>query len=131
MTIIAPGMPQPPEPAPRPVRRRPAASGHERLTVGVVFVHGIGSQRPGETLLDWSRPLIRVLTEWRIAHGLSPDPVVSGDIDFSGATRPTIELDIPASPAGATGDEPAAAQRWILDRSLVGVAGPATEPRAR
>lgn len=113
MTIIAPGMPQPPEPAPRPARRR-APAGHERVTVGVVFVHGIGSQRPGETLLDWSRPLIRVLTEWRIAHGLPPDPVTSGDVDFSGATRPTIELDIPTAPATDPGDAPAAAQRWVL-----------------
>jgi hypothetical protein len=78
-----------------------------------VFVHGIGSQRPGETLLDWSRPLIRLLTEWRIARGLPPDPVVTSDVDFSGATPPSIELAIPAGPVGAE-DEPAPPQRWVL-----------------
>ena len=30
-------------------------------TTGVIFVHGIGSQKPGETLLQWSTPLIEVL----------------------------------------------------------------------
>ena len=27
-----------------------------------------------ETLLDWSRPLIKLLTEWRTARGLPPVP---------------------------------------------------------
>jgi hypothetical protein len=78
-----------------------------------VFVHGIGSQRPGETLLDWSRPLIKLLTEWRTAHGLPPDPVITSDVDFSGASLPTIELAIPAGPVGPN-DEPTPAQRWIM-----------------
>lgn len=117
MTIIAPGMPQAPlstpPPGPRPRRRRAAAGAEDRLTVGIVFVHGIGSQRPGETLLDWSRPLIRLLTEWRTAHGLAPDPVVTSDVDFSGASQPTIELEIPAGPVGPD-DDPAVPQRWIM-----------------
>ena len=116
MTIIAPSMPQEPrtEPPPQP-RRRPRAAAKDGAgpTVGIVFVHGIGSQRPGETLLDWSRPLIKLLTEWRTAHGLPPDPVVTSDVDFSGASLPTIELAIPAGPVGPS-DEPAPAQRWIM-----------------
>jgi hypothetical protein len=115
MTIIAPGSPQVPAAAPgsRPRRSRSGASADDTLTVGIVFVHGIGTQRPGETLLDWSRPLIRLLTEWRIARGLPPDPVVSSDVDFSGATPPSVELAIPAAPAGPE-DVSAPAQRWIL-----------------
>jgi hypothetical protein len=126
MTIIAPGGPRAPQPTPAASTTlgpgvRPTARGRRRAetrpdrstTVGIVFVHGIGSQRPGETLLDWSRPLIRLLTEWRIAHDLPPDPVVASDIDFTGASLPSIELAIPAGPVGAD-DEPAATQRWIL-----------------
>ena len=116
MTIIAPSMPQAPpaEPPPRPRRRaRAEAKDGAGPTVGIVFVHGIGSQRPGETLLDWSRPLIRLLAEWRTAHGLPPDPIVTSDVDFSGASLPTIELAIPAGPVGPD-DDPEPAQRWIM-----------------
>lgn len=126
MTIIAPKSAQPPArhpetppasetapvlAAPQTAEIVPAAAPPER--VGVVFVHGIGSQQPGETLLDWSRPLIVTLTDWRIAHGLPPDPVVETSIDFSGASLPTIEIDVPATPGGGD-SEPAAAQRWVL-----------------
>lgn len=118
MTIIAPGAPLfdraaasiAPEPEPGPSSAQPEAP----LRVGIVFVHGIGSQRPGETLLDWSRPLIKLLTDWRIAQGLPPDPVVTTDIDFSGATQPTIELDIPAGPARSGDPTGAGPQRWLL-----------------
>ena len=123
MTIIAPTAPQgpplgapPSEPPARPRRARAARSEARESgspPIGIVFVHGIGSQRPGETLLDWSRPLIRLLSEWRTAHGLPPDPVITSDIDFSGASLPTIELDIPAGSVGPD-DDPAPARRWIM-----------------
>jgi len=32
---------------------------------GVVFVHGIGTQTPSETFLDWSGPIVELLTDWR------------------------------------------------------------------
>ena len=126
MTIIAPKSAQPParhpetppaaELAPALAATAPAelvapATPPERI--GVVFVHGIGSQQPGETLLDWSRPLIVALTDWRIAHGLPPDPVVETSIDFSGASLPTIEIDVPATTGGGD-SEAAPAQRWVL-----------------
>ncbi|HEY6056551.1 MAG TPA: hypothetical protein VIV06_00890 [Candidatus Limnocylindrales bacterium] len=106
MTVIAPRSAPLATPPPSTEPSPPAR-------VGVVFVHGIGGQLPGETLLDWSRPLIKALGEWRTAHGLPPDPVVESAVDFSGATLPTIEIDVPAAPAGPT-DEPAAPQRWLL-----------------
>ncbi len=118
MTIIPPGTPQVTRATVAPVEKAErgisVAPDEDVLRVGIVFVHGIGSQRPGETLLDWSRPLIKLLTEWRTARGLPPDPVVTSDIDFSGATQPTIELDIPAGPVGSGGATVADAQRWIL-----------------
>ena len=80
----------------------------------MVFVHGIGSQKPGETLLDWSRPIIKVLREWRQGHGHPPDPVVATRIDFAGARIPIIELDIPAIGPRAHDNDEHAPQRWLL-----------------
>ena len=83
---------------------------------GVVFVHGIGSQKPAETLLQWSAPIIEVLTAW---HGKLPteppdpgprDPVLRATIDFS-STLPTISLRVPA----ATTDGVAHPEReWLM-----------------
>lgn len=84
---------------------------------GVVFVHGIGSQKPAETLLQWSAPIIEVLTAW---HGNLPtvppdpgprDPVLRATIDFS-STLPTISLRVPAA---TTGDEVVHPEReWLM-----------------
>jgi hypothetical protein len=76
----------------------PAAPAHveqDPNRVGVVFVHGIGTQQPAETFLDWSRPIVKLLTAWRADRGLSPDPVVRSQFAFSGASQPYLELDIP------------------------------------
>ena len=35
---------------------------------GVVFVHGIGTQTPGETFLDWSGAIVELLADWREAR---------------------------------------------------------------
>ena len=35
---------------------------------GVLFVHGIGTQPPAETFLDWSAPIVELLTDWRAAR---------------------------------------------------------------
>src|SRR5919198_5376968 len=105
------------EPAkPRRLRRPGLGAGAEPerpRRIGVVFVHGIGSQRPGETLLDWSRPIIKALTEWIAAHRATPDagdrehidpstardPVDTSHVDFSGSQLPIIEIDVPATTA--------------------------------
>jgi len=149
MTIIAPGGPRAPEPTTAAVPAAPTSGGRaspagrraetrpdRSTTVGIVFVHGIGSQRPGETLLDWSRPLIRLLTEWRIAHDLPPDPMVASDIDFTGATLPSIELAIPAGPVGSEAEACAAHTRTTMTAastpligSLPPVAGARRRPR--
>jgi hypothetical protein len=89
--------PQPPSsrsmapPPPGPDARPPSPD-----RVGVVFVHGIGTQTPSETFLDWSKPIVKLLTTWRAEQpGLTPDPVVRSEFTFSGATPPFLELDIP------------------------------------
>ena len=84
---------------------------------GVVFVHGIGSQKPAETLLEWSAPLIEVLTAWHRRQPPIPgdsrprDPVLRAAIDFSSA-MPTIALDIPESIGPDGTIHPA--REWLL-----------------
>ena len=79
-------------------------SGIARRT-GVVFVHGIGTQGPGETFLDWSGPIVELLTDWReaeaAAHPTDPgaeridDPVWRAEFTFNAASPPYLELSIP------------------------------------
>ena len=86
-------------------------------TTGVIFVHGIGSQKQGETLLQWSAPIIEVITDWKRWFVRRPelvrDPVEAARIDFSD-DRPTIDLSIPAASVGGR-EFPEA--RWILTES--------------
>jgi hypothetical protein len=83
---------------------------------GVVFVHGIGSQKPAETLLQWSAPMIEVLTAWRRrvrgpGDSGPDDPVLRAAIDFS-SPFPTIELGIPRTIAPDGTVHPA--REWLL-----------------
>jgi len=93
----------------------PAGPGGGRT--GVVFVHGIGSQQPAETLLQWSAPLIEVLTAWHRHRAAAPgdtspaDPVLRAAIDFS-SSFPTIALGIPATTAPDGTVHPA--REWLL-----------------
>ena len=63
--------------------------------IGVVFVHGIGTQPACETFLDWSGSIVKVLGDWREAHGFGPDPVRRCEYDLSGARLPILEVDVP------------------------------------
>lgn len=78
--------------------------------VGIVFVHGIGTQRAGETFLDWSRPIIELLGEWlqsRHRDAKPVDPVIRSRFSFHPATPPILELGIPP----ANGRKEA---RWLI-----------------
>jgi hypothetical protein len=94
-----------------------AAPGSSIARTGVVFVHGIGSQQPAETLLQWSAPIIEVLTAWhrQFPHGPDDpdprDPVRRATIDFS-STLPTISLRVPSAttPDGVVHPE----SEWLL-----------------
>src|SRR5688572_33457349 len=46
---------------------------------GVVFVHGIGTQAPGETFLDWSGQIVELLTDWRAAAAGTASPAPDAD----------------------------------------------------
>ena len=47
---------------------RPTAS-PPRCTLGVLFVHGIGEQREGDTLIAFGEPLVAWMREWIGGHG--------------------------------------------------------------
>ena len=85
----------------------PEADAGKPPRTGIVVVHGIGSQQPAETLLQWTAPLIEVLTAWRALDreddrrsfpppekGRPDDPVKAAAIDFH-SPFPTISLHIP------------------------------------
>src|SRR5512141_2757972 len=75
--------------------------------VGVIYVHGIGTQKQAETFLDWSGPVVELLADWRIDHGFDVDPVRISQFSFSGGALPYLELDVPAFAAHE-------AQTWIV-----------------
>ena len=92
---------------------------------GVVVIHGIGPQLAGQTLLDWTRPIITVLGDAVAADAagtagngglLAPpdpdaggitDPVYKSNIDFSGETFPVLQVRVPRR-ADETDEEKAA-----------------------
>ena len=78
--------------------------------VGVVVIHGIGTQKPGETLLSWAHSLLRVVNAWAGATPGVPhsnDHALTADIDLSGGTRPWVAIDVPPTPDHAK-------QTWLL-----------------
>ena len=83
----------------------PLPPGIARRT-GVVFVHGIGTQTPSETFLDWSGPIVELLTDWRADQAARTppdpdtdrldDPVWRAEFTFSAASPPYLEVAVPA-----------------------------------
>ena len=74
---------------------------------GVLFVHGIGTQPPAETFLDWSAPIVELLTDWRAARDGAPsavpastdridDPVWRAEFSLAAASPPYLEIVVPA-----------------------------------
>ena len=82
---------------------------------GVLFVHGIGTQPPAETFLDWSAPIVELLTDWRAARDGAPrtaapadtdridDPVWRAEFSLAAASPPYLEIVVPAH-GGHPGD---------------------------
>ena len=80
--------------------------------VGVVFVHGIGSQEQGEILRDWGGAIARVLIDFRVAAGTDGDPVLATQLDPTAPGRIFVELQLPESTdaQGAAAPE----EHWLL-----------------
>jgi hypothetical protein len=83
--------------------------------VGVVFVHGIGSQNAGEILLEWSGAIVRALAQLRLQAGAPVDPVVTTQLDPSGGRDLFIELAYPET-LGPNG-ETVPAEHWVLSEA--------------
>jgi hypothetical protein len=75
---------------------------------GVVFVHGIGTQAPTETFLDWAGPIVELLADWRAdqarqnetvdpepAADRVDDPVWRAEFTFNAASPPYLEIAVP------------------------------------
>jgi hypothetical protein len=74
---------------------------------GVLFVHGIGTQPPAETFLDWSAAIVELLTDWRAARDSVPsatpassdridDPVWRAEFSMAAASPPYLEIVVPS-----------------------------------
>lgn len=72
-------------------------TGPEVPHVGIVFVHGIGSQAPGETLLDWGGAIIGLLLDVRVAQQSAGDPVIACELDPAPNKSRYVELQLPAA----------------------------------
>lgn len=80
--------------------------------VGIVFVHGIGQQAAGETLLDWGSKIIALLLDARAILGATGDPVIDSQLDPGESHSPYIELQLPkaTNPEGQEVPE----QHWVM-----------------
>lgn len=103
-TPLTPGPPGQAAPTAVGRARRPRADPDK---IGVVLIHGIGTQKASETFLDWTRPVVALLADWRREHGFDVDPVRRSQYSFSGASLPFLEIDIPE-----LDDHPA--QTWVV-----------------
>jgi hypothetical protein len=92
--------------------------------VGIVVIHGIGPQLAGQTLLDWTRPIIELVSDWREVHRaelVTPpnerfvnDPVLKANIDFSGETFPTVQVVVPGIRTADPDDPRSKPRRWVF-----------------
>jgi hypothetical protein len=80
--------------------------------VGIAFVHGIGSQAPGETLLDWGGAIIGLLLDVRVAQHATGDPVIACDLDPGPGKSRYIELQLPAATSSDGTKIPE--QHWVM-----------------
>ena len=78
--------------------------------VGIVFVHGIGAQEPGETLLDWGGAIAGLLLDIRLAEDTAADPVISCDLDPAPSKSRFIELQLP----GVASDGETTEEHWVM-----------------
>jgi hypothetical protein len=103
-TLLTPARPQPAETR---AGRKARAAPTDPDRVGVVLIHGIGTQAAAETFLDWTRPIVDLLADWRREHAFDVDPVRRSQFSFNGGSLPFLEIDIPE-----VAEHPA--QTWVF-----------------
>src|SRR5687768_5478 len=102
----------------RPATEWPADEPRRIPSTGVIFVHGIGTQPPRETLLNWANPIVEMLAEWRREYDeridsdrtIGEDPVDSAGIERADGwdERAWVRVAIPEI------DDDHPARTWLL-----------------
>src|SRR5437867_7425706 len=87
--------------------------------VGIVFVHGIGSQPQTATLREFAQPLIDWLSVWHRARGLEGFGATSADLSYGGALLgpARLRLQLPAYVTPPADGQPSVthpARTWVL-----------------
>lgn len=90
---------------------------HAGPHTGVLFVHGIGQQLPGETLRDWGTPIVRAISDVRLERGLAADPVVSARLHPEEGRGLYLELEAPGPPPTPDEPGPQLPQHWVLSEA--------------
>ena len=89
--------------------------------VGILFVHGIGQQTPGDTLIAFGEPLMRWVRRWiERRHDVSKDPRGELQILRSALSEPVLQAGEPAHllfEGRRTDRDPPLASRWLLAES--------------
>lgn len=90
----------------------PAEAPSKPETVGVVFVHGVGSQRKGDALREFGTPLVDWVEEWHRSRGLE------SKVTWAELTQPGepahAALVLPACPNHDPAEPDYPGQRWML-----------------
>jgi hypothetical protein len=98
---------------------------------GIVLIHGVGRQKAGETLLNWTRPIVRAVGDAAqadanlppgeqrlkpLAHDPRPvsDPVFRASIDFSGETFPVVQVRVAGRTDVPEADPRSRERRWLF-----------------
>jgi hypothetical protein len=127
-----PAIPAPPAEAYDEARRKAAADKPDKQRdfawrqerTGIVVIHGIGPQLAGQTLLDWTKPIIQLLRDAPKANphlvvplskaGTVRDPVIKSNIDFSGETFPMLQVAVPRRDDVPADDPRGQEKTWVF-----------------
>lgn len=97
-----------------PPRRGPRTPRVKPERVGILFVHGVGSQQRGDTLREFGTPLVDWLEEWHRSRGLKDRfRVTWADLDPPDSTQPaaaTVAIPRYVDAAGRTHKE----SSWVI-----------------
>jgi hypothetical protein len=95
------------------------------------MIHGVGRQPAGETLLNWTRPIVTLLADAARSDADKPpaernlkplaeeprpvsDPVFRSSIDFSGETFPVVQIRVPGRTDVPDADPRSKERRWLV-----------------
>ena len=90
---------------------------HPGPHTGVLFVHGIGQQAPGETLREWGSSIVRAISDVRFERGMQADPVVSARLHPEGDLGLYLELEALGAPSADDCVGPQLPAHWVLSEA--------------